>query len=80
VALLDEDQSYLGYRLQSQAYGRLKRFAEADLSAALASFHLGDVKNAKMLAERAKNGLPQGTPSWVKADDIVNFKIEKVRG
>jgi predicted Zn-dependent protease len=80
VALLDEDQSYLGYRLQSQAYGRLKRFAEADLSAALASFHQGDVKNAKMLAERAKNGLPQGTPSWVKADDIVNFKIEKVRG
>ncbi len=80
VALLDEDQSYLGYRLQSQAYGKLKRYPEADLSAALASFHLGDVKNAKMLAERAKNGLPQGTPGWVKADDIVNFKIEKVRG
>ncbi len=80
VALLDEDQSYLGYRLQSQAYGRLKRYPEADLSAALASFHQGDVKNAKMLAERAKNGLPQGTPGWVKADDIVNFKMEKVRG
>jgi predicted Zn-dependent protease len=80
VALLDEDQSYLGYRLQSQAYGKLKRYPEADLSAALASFHQGDVKNAKMLAERAKNGLQQGTPAWVKADDIVNFKIEKVRG
>jgi predicted Zn-dependent protease len=80
VALLDEDQSYLGYRLQSQAYGKLKRYPEADLSAALASFHQGDVKNAKMLAERAKNGLPQGTPGWVKADDIVNFKIEKVHG
>ncbi len=80
VALIDEDQSYLGYRLQSQAYGKLKRYPEADLSAALASFHQGDVKNAKMLAERAKNGLPQGTPGWVRADDIVNFKIEKVRG
>jgi predicted Zn-dependent protease len=80
VALLDEDQSYLGYRLQSQAYGKLKRYPEADLSAALASFHQGDVKNAKMLAERAKNGLQQGTPGWVKADDIVNFKMEKVRG
>jgi hypothetical protein len=33
-----------------------------------------------MLAERAKNGLQQGTPSWVKADDILNFKMEKVRG
>ena len=80
IALLDEDQSYLGYRLQSEAYGKLKRYPEADLSAALASFHQGDVKNAKMLAERAKNGLPEGTPAWVKADDIVNFKIEKVRG
>jgi predicted Zn-dependent protease len=80
VALLDEDQSYLGYRLQSQAYGKLKRYPEADLSSALASFHQGDIKNAKMLAERAKDGLPQGTPAWVKADDIVNFKIEKVHG
>jgi predicted Zn-dependent protease len=80
VALIEEDQSYLGYRLQSQAYGKLKRYPEADLSAALASFHLGDVKNAKMLAERARNGLPQGTPGWVKAEDILNFKVEKVRG
>ncbi len=80
VALLDEQQSYLGYRLESQAYGRLKRFPEADLSAALASFHQGDIKNAKMLAERAKNGLAPGTPGWLKADDIVNFKMEKVHG
>jgi predicted Zn-dependent protease len=80
VALIDEDQSYLGYRLQSQAYGKLRRLPEADLSAALASFHAGDVRNAKMLAERAKNGLPEGTPGWIKADDIVNFKVEKVRG
>jgi predicted Zn-dependent protease len=80
VALIDEDQSYLGYRLQSVAYGKLGRLPEADLSAALASFHRGDVKNAKMLAERAKNGLPQGTPAWLKADDLANFRIEKVHG
>lgn len=80
IALVDEDQSYLGYRLESEAYGKLRRFPEADLAAALASFHKGDVKNAKMLAERAKNGLPQGTPAWLRADDIVNFRMEKVRG
>ena len=79
-ALVDEDQSWLGYRLQSQAYAKLKRYPEAELASALASFHKGDVRNAKMLAERAKNGLPEGTPGWVKADDIVNFKMEKVRG
>ncbi len=80
VALIDEDQSWLGYRLQSQAYADLKRYAEADLASALSNFHKGDVKNAKMLAERAKNGLPQGSPAWIKADDILNFKMEKVRG
>jgi predicted Zn-dependent protease len=79
-ALLEEDQSYLGYRLQSQAYAKLNKLPEANLSAALASFHQGDVKNAKMLAERAKGGLREGSPEWLKADDIVNFKVEKVRG
>ncbi len=80
VALIDEDQSYLGYRLESEAYGKMGRIPEADLAAAQASFHKGDVKNAKMLAERAKAGLPQGTPAWLRADDIVNFRMEKVRG
>ncbi len=80
VGLVDEEQSWLGYRLESEAYAKLKRYPEAELASALASFHKGDVKNAKMLAERAKNGLQEGTPGWVKADDIVNFKMEKVRG
>ena len=80
VALLDEDQSHLGYRLESQAYGKLRRLPEANLAAALASFHKGDVKEAKMLAERAQSGLVQGSPAWLKADDIMAFKMEKVRG
>jgi len=80
VGMVEEEQSYLGYRLQAQAYGKLRRLPDADLASALAAFHKGDVKAAKMLAERAKNGLAAGSPGWVKADDIVNFKIEKVRG
>lgn len=77
MALVKEDHSYLGYRLQAQALGKLKRFPEADLASAQASFHQGDIKNAKMLAERAKRGLQAGTPQWIKADDIVNFKAPK---
>jgi predicted Zn-dependent protease len=77
VALVEEDQSYLGYRLQSEAYGKLNRIPEANMSAALASFHHGCPLNAKMLAERAKLGLPAGSPSWLKADDILNFRMEK---
>lgn len=80
LALVDEDQSYLGYRLEAQALGKLKRLPEADLASALASFHQGDVKTAKALAERAKMGLAPNSPSWVKADDIVNFKSEKLHG
>jgi predicted Zn-dependent protease len=79
-ALVDEEQSWLGYRLQSQAYAKLGRYPEAELASALANFHLGDIKAAKAKAESAKNGLPEGSPGWVKADDIVNFKMEKVRG
>jgi predicted Zn-dependent protease len=78
AALVDEDQSYLGYRLESQAYGVLGRVPEANLAAALASFHKGNVKEAKMLAERAKGGLAEGSPAWLKADDILAFK--EVRG
>ncbi|MBT3070698.1 M48 family metalloprotease [Rhodomicrobium sp. Az07] len=80
VGMVAEEQSYLGYRLQAQAYSKLRRFAEADLASAQAAFHRGDVKVAKMMAERAKNGLAAGSPGWIKADDIVNFKMEKVRG
>jgi predicted Zn-dependent protease len=79
-ALINEDQSWLGYRLQSEAYGKLRRFPEAELASALANFHIGDIKVAKQKAESAKRGLPEGSPGWVKADDIVNFKMEKVRG
>ena len=79
TALVKEDQSYLGYRLESQAYGKLGRLPEANLAAALANFHKGDVKQAKVLAERAKLGLRQGSPAWLKADDILAFN-EKVRG
>jgi predicted Zn-dependent protease len=78
AALVDEDQSYLGHRLESQAYGVLGRVPEANLAAALASFHKGNVKEAKMLAERAKSGLAEGSPAWLKADDILAFK--EVRG
>jgi predicted Zn-dependent protease len=80
VALVKEDQSYLGYRLQADALGKLKRFPEADLASAQASFHQGDLKHAKLLAERAKKGLNPGTPQWIKADDIANFKLDKKQG
>ena len=32
----------------------------------------GDIKVARMLATRAKDRFPLGSPGWVKADDISN--------
>jgi predicted Zn-dependent protease len=36
----------------------------------------GDVKAARMLANRAKERFPVGSPGWVKADDITARKTK----
>ncbi len=70
--LAKEDQSALGYRQLAQAYGRLNRIPEADLASAEASFFEGNADYAKVHAERAMRAFPEGSPNWVKANDIIN--------
>jgi predicted Zn-dependent protease len=59
----------------AMAYGRKGDLAHADLASAQAAFARGDVKTARMLAERAKHRLAVGSPAWVRADDIVSVKV-----
>jgi predicted Zn-dependent protease len=54
------------------AYGRKGDLAHADLSSAQSALLRGDMKAARMLAARAKDRFPVGSPGWVKADDISN--------
>jgi predicted Zn-dependent protease len=62
------------WRSLSIAYGRKGDLANADLAAANGSFAQGDFKSGRELAARARQRFPQGSPGWLKADDLVNFK------
>jgi predicted Zn-dependent protease len=77
-ALRQEPETPSAYAQLAMAYGRKGDIPHADLASAQAAFARGDVKTAKQLAERAKRGLPVGSPAWVRADDIVNVKMPKL--
>ncbi len=74
-ALRTEPGSSDAYMQLAMAYGHLGNLARADLASAQSAFERGDVKTARMLAERAKHRLPVGSPAWVRADDIVSVKL-----
>lgn len=71
-ALVQENQSVIGYRELAIAYGRLNRIPEAQLASAQSFFFEGNADFAKVHAERAMLAFPTGSPNWVKANDIVS--------
>ena len=86
TALAREDSSSMGYRQLAGAYGRKadmaqaagakKQFlAQAELASAEAYFYEGQLKLAKQQAKRAQAGFVDGTPNWIKADDIIAFEV-----
>jgi predicted Zn-dependent protease len=88
TALAREDSSAMGYRQLAAAYARKaeaakaagakKQFmAQAELASAEAYFYEGQLKLAKQQAKRAKAGFIDGTPNWIKADDILAFEIPR---
>jgi predicted Zn-dependent protease len=87
-ALAREDSSAMGYRQLAAAYARkaeaanaagAKRqyMAQAELASAEAYFYEGQLKRAKQQAKRAKAGFVDGTPNWIRADDILAFELPK---
>jgi predicted Zn-dependent protease len=88
TALAREDTSAMGYRQLAAAYARKaeaaqavgakKQFmAQAELASAEAYFYEGQLKLAKQQAKRAKAGFIDGTPNWIRADDILAFQVPK---
>jgi len=73
---LVEDQNSRAYRALADAYYRLGRQADADASIAQAHFLEGDVKQAQIFAKRAQRALRQGSPTWLKMDDIISHKTD----
>jgi predicted Zn-dependent protease len=88
TALAREDSSAMGYRQLAAAYARkaeaakapgAKRqfMAQAELASAEAYFYEGQLKRAKQQAKRAKAGFVDGTPNWIRADDILAFEVPR---
>lgn len=63
-----------GYRYLAQAQAQLGNIAEAELATADGHFYSGNYRDAKNFAARAQQKLPNGSPSWLRAQDIINFK------
>jgi predicted Zn-dependent protease len=78
VALQREPNAPLGLRELAVAYSRKGDQPNAALASAQAAFNEGDFRTARQLAARARGGFANGSPGWLKADDIVNFKPPKI--
>jgi predicted Zn-dependent protease len=61
------------HRQLALAYGRKGDIGMAELESAEASVLAGDLELAKQFAERARTKLSQGTPQYVRAQDILRL-------
>jgi predicted Zn-dependent protease len=76
ASLTHDADSPDAYSQLAVAYGRKGDLAHADLDSAQSALLRGDMKAARMLANRAKERFPVGSPGWVKADDITVRKTK----
>ncbi len=72
----ENDQPRL-HLLMAQAYGELGDIPRAELSAAEAAILTGDKELALQKSARAIKGLKNGSPEWIRANDILNFARQK---
>ena len=72
---LERDRENISaYRYLAQAYGQLGEIPEAELATAEGYFYSGAYQDAKIFAARAQTKFKNGSPGWVRAQDIINYK------
>lgn len=76
-AMQREPEAIEGYRHLASAYGRIGDIGMAELSGAQYYFAQQRWRDARTLAVRAKAKLPEGSPGWLKADDIDNHRPKR---
>lgn len=72
ASVVENDDVFTWYET-AQAYSLLKNEPMANLSTAEAYYSAGAVRQAGIFAIRARRGLEQGGPDWVRANDIVGI-------
>ncbi len=70
-ALRKDRSNGLGYEFLARAYNELGQINEAELATAEMHFYNGNRNEAKIFAGRAQKGLKKGSPSWIRASDIL---------
>ena len=73
-AITREGENAMAYNMLGQAYYDKGLIPQSELARAQGLFYFGALKQAQEFARRAQAGLKPGSPEWVKADDIVNFR------
>jgi predicted Zn-dependent protease len=66
------------WRSLSIAYGNQGNIGMAEYSAAQEAFLIGDQQSAVNHAAKAKKLLPAGSPTALKADDILNYRTKRL--
>jgi predicted Zn-dependent protease len=72
--LVAEPQFGAAYRFLAIAHARRGDEGRASLATAQGHFHDGALPYARQAAARARDLLPRGSPGWLRADDIVNYR------
>jgi predicted Zn-dependent protease len=70
-SLIGEPDSPIAWQYLSEAYDAKGEEGMARLATAEQEFHLGQMKDARGFALRARQFLKRGTPEWQRATDIV---------
>jgi predicted Zn-dependent protease len=68
-----EDDAPILYKYMAMAYGQIGDVPRADLATAEAAFRSGDRELASEKARAALKRFKNGTPEWLRANDILNF-------
>ncbi len=74
AGLAKDRENPVAYRFLSQGYGALGEIGQAELAAAEGNFYSGNFREAKIFAARAQTKMKTGSPSWIRAQDIINFR------
>jgi predicted Zn-dependent protease len=70
-ALTREEDNAVAWRILAEAYDKLGQDGMARLATAEYNFNVGDLKQARLFALRARDKLGKNTPEWRRATDIV---------